>query len=481
MKKRNLLVKKSLSDIDVSENEDLHRHLNTWQLTSIGIGAIVGAGIFVITGQAAAFFAGPAVLISFLIAALVCIFAGLCYAELAACIPISGGAYSYAYVALGEFVAWIIGWTSMVQYLASACTVAVGWSGYFKSIMADLGVTLSNTFSETPFIYSPEIGWHLSGSILNLPAILIVVFIGGMISLGIKAATTLNNIMVVVKLVTIFLFIGFGIFYIDPANWTPFIPKNTGVFGEFGWSGILRAAGLTFFAYNGFDTVATLAQETKEPQKSIPRGILGSLGISTFAYVLMVLVFTGVVSYTMLGVSDPVSVVLNAMGPKFAWFSMLVKFAILAALTSVVLAVLLAQTRVFFSMSKDGLLPKKLAHIHPKLKTPAFATFLITLMGIFLAGLFPVDILGQLVSLAVLICFAIMCFGVLALRFSQPNIKRPFKVPLFPYIPIVGIACCIGQTMLMPLSAWLPFFGWILFGFLIYFKYGVKRSKLRNR
>ncbi len=463
-----------------SGKQGLKRHLGSTQLTSIGIGAIIGAGIFVLTGQAAAFYAGPGVLISFLIAALVCVFAGLCYAELASFIPISGGAYSYAYVALGELPAWLIGWSSVIQYLAAACTVAVGWSGYFMSILKDFGLNLPAAFTTTPIVYSGDTGWHLTGAFLNVPAVLIVFLICIMISVGIRAATTLNNIMVVVKLVTIVLFIIFGAFYISPSNWSPMIPENTGVFGEFGWSGILRGAGLVFFAYNGFDTVATLAQETIKPQKDIPRGILGSLGISTIAYIAMVLVLTGVVSYTMLGVADPISVVLNAMGPKFIWFAFLVKFAILAALTSVVLAVLLAQTRVFFTMSKDGLLPKKLANLHPKLGTPTFTTGLIAVASIVIAGLFPVDMLGQLVSMAILIVFGIMCFGVLILRYTQPNVHRPFKVPFMPYVPILGIACCLGQTLFLPFTTWVQFFVWMLIGLVIYFKFGFKHSKLRK-
>lgn len=470
----------SLGAESESGKHELKRHLGSVQLTSIGIGAIIGAGIFVITGQAAAFSAGPAVLISFMIAAIVCVFAGLCYAELASFIPISGGAYSYAYVAMGELVAWSIGWASIIQYLASACTVAVGWSGYFMSIIRSLGMDLPAKFTSTPVLYSPDLGWHLSGAVLNVPAIAIVLIICIMISIGLRAATTLNNVMVAVKLFAIILFVGFGIAYINPSNWTPFIPENTGIFGEFGWSGILRASGFVFFAYNGFDTVATLAQETVNPQKAIPRGILGSLGISTLAYIAVVLVLTGIVSYLTLGVPDPMSVALNAMGPKFAWFGFIVKFAILAALTSVVLTVLLAQTRVFFTMSKDGLLPSRVARVHPKLRTPTFATGIIAVAGFIIAGLFPVDMLGQLVSLSVLAVFGVMCLGVLILRYSQPNIPRPFKVPLMPYIPILGIACCFGQMLFLPLTTWIQFFVWMLIGLLIYFKHGFKHSKLRK-
>lgn len=487
MKGRNLFVKKPIHSLAAESaagdtgKHALKRHLGSTQLTSIGIGAIIGAGIFVITGQAAAYYAGPAVLISFLIAAIICVFAGLCYAELASLIPISGGAYSYSYVALGEFPAWMIGWSSVLQYMAAASAVAIGWSGYFTSLLRDFGIYFSSSFSNAPVVYNADTGWYLSGAYFNLPAAFLILLISILISVGIKAATTLNNVMVAVKLMTILLFIIFGAFYVNPSNWFPIIPENTGVFGEFGWSGVLRAAGLLFFAYNGFDTVATLAQETVNPQKNIPRGILGSLGISTIAYIAMVLVLTGVVSYTMLGVADPISVALRAMGPKFVWFAGLVKFAILAALTSVVLAVLLAQTRVFFTMSKDGLLPARLSHIHPKFRTPTVSTGIIAVGAMIIAGLFPVDMLGQLVSLAVLIVFTIMCFGVLVLRYTQPNIDRPFKVPFMPYVPILGIACCIGQTLFLPLTTWVQFFIWTLIGLVVYFKFGIKRSHLRNK
>ncbi len=485
MRGKNLFIKKPThslaAEVEASEGgKGLKRHLKALQLSSIGIGAIIGAGIFVITGQAAANCAGPAVIISFIIAAIVCVFAGLCYAELASIIPISGGAYSYAYVALGEFAAWLIGWTAIVQYLASACTVAVGWSGYFTSVLKGFGLHLSHAFTNAPIIYNPDIGWHMSGALLNVPAMVLVLLICLMIAIGIRAAATMNNIMVGVKLATIFFFIIFGVFYINSENWTPFIPENTGVFGEFGWSGILRGAGLVFFAYNGFDTVCTLAQETISPQKNIPRGMLGALGVSTIAYIATVLVMTGVVSYAALGVADPIAVALNAMGPNFAWFSFIVKIAILAALTSVVLAQLLGQTRMFFAMSKDGLLPNRFGHIHEKWRTPVFGTAVIAVAGAVIAGLFPVDMLGQLVSLSVLVIFSIVCFGVLILRYTQPDLHRPFKVPFMPYIPILGIVCCVGQMFFLPMTTWAQLCVWILVGLLVYFRFGFKHSKLRK-
>lgn len=487
MRGRNLFVRKPIdagaddTQSEAGEKQGLKRHLGSVQLTSIGIGAIIGAGIFVLTGQAAAFYAGPGVLFSFMIAAIVCVFAGLCYAELASFIPASGGSYSYAYAALGELPAWIIGWSTLIQYLASACTVAIGWSSYFASLLKDFNIYLPEMFIRAPLVYGPDMGWQWSGAFFNVPAVAIIVLLGIMISLGLKAATTLNNVMVVVKLSVIVLFVVFGAFYVVPGNWFPIIPENTGVFGEFGWSGVLRGAGLVFFAYNGFDTVATLAQDSKNPQKTIPIGMLGSLAVSTFAYILMVLVLTGVVSYTTLGVADPISVVLNAMGPKFIWFGFVVKFAILAALTSVVLAVLIAQTRVFFTMSRDGLIPARVAKIHPRTHTPVFATWIIVALAVVIAGFLPADMLGQLVSLAVLTAFVLMCLGVLILRYTHPNVHRPFKVPFMPYIPLLAIAACLGQTLFLPLTIWVQFFVWTLLGLCIYFTFGVKHSKMRGK
>ena len=480
---RNLFLKKPMEDLTrVSEAEDKHelkRHLNGTGLISIGIGAIVGAGVFVITGQAASLYAGPAVILSFIAAAIVCVFAALCYAELASFIPISGGAYSYAYVALGEFPAWLIGWSTIAQYLLAVSVVAVGWSSYFTSLLSDMGFEISTLFSKAPLFY--ETSWETTGAVFNLPAFFIILLIGALISVGIKAATTLNNIMVFVKLSVIALLVIVGVFYVTASNWVPFIPENTGSFGEFGWSGILRGAGLLIFAYNGFDAVATLSQETIKPQKNIPIGVLGSLGVSTLAYVLLALVFTGVVGYKMLGAPDPVAIVLDAMGPKFVWLGVLVKLAIFAALTSVILAVLLAQTRVFFVMSKDGLISKHLAKLHPKMKTPIFATAVSSLFAAILGGIFPAPILAQISALAGLVVYVIVSFGVLALRYTHPEIKRPFKVPFVPYIPLLGIACFLGQALFLPLTVWVQYLGWLFIGLLVYFKFSFKHSKLRHK
>lgn len=472
-------MRASFVDID-EEGHGLKRHLKGAHLTTIGIGAIIGAGIFVITGQAAALYAGPSIVLSFIIAAIICTLTGLCYAELASMIPIAGGSYSYSYVALGELPAWIVGWSVMGQYIISASTVAVGWAGYFVSFFNDFGIQLSDLYIRAPIAYNAETGWHLSGAILNLPAIALVVFLGILISIGIRAASHFNNVMVVIKLCTVLLFIILGIPYINTENWIPFIPENTGVFGEFGLSGILRASGLVFFAYIGFDTVSTLAQDSVNPQRDIPRGILGSLFICTVAYIITALVLTGVVYYTALDVPDPMAVALRAMGQKFFWFKFIVKIAILAGLTTVVLVQMLGQSRMFLAMSKDGLLPKTFSNVHQKTRTPVFGTCVTALACLVIAGLFSVEILAQFVSITTLFIFAIVCLGVLVLRYTHAEFRRSFKVPLVPLIPVLGILACLAQMCMLPVSTWTQIAGWLLLGLVIYFSYSIKHSRIRK-
>lgn len=481
--KRLFLRKKMKADfIEIEEeHHGLKRHLGWIQLIAIGIGAVIGAGIFVITGQAAAEYAGPSVVLSFVVAAIICAFAGLCYAELSSLIPIAGGAYSYSYVALGELPAWIIGWTISALYIVASSTVAVGWGGYIVSFLKGFGISLPDALIQPPFHYDAEHRiWELSGSIINLPPMILVALIGIMILIGIKAAARFNNAMVLVKLATIALFIIVGIPHIDPANWTPFIPENTGHFGHFGLSGIFRAAGLVFFAYVGFDSVAALAQDAKNPQRDLPRGILGSLGICTLAYIITSFVLTGIVSYKFLNVADPIAVALDHMGPAFFWVASIVKVAILAGLASVVLVVLMSQTRVFMAMGNDGLLPGKFAKIHPKTRTPVFASLVTAIAALLLSGLFSVDILGQLVSMTVLLIFAIVCLGVWILRKTHPEFNRPFKVPLVPWIPLAGILTCVAQMLCLPLVTWLQLGLWLVVGFFVYFGYSIRNSKIRK-
>ncbi len=457
----------------------LKRHLGSFGLTSIGIGAIIGAGIFVITGQAAALYAGPGIAISFVIAAIICIFTGLCFAELAAMIPVAGGSYTYSYIALGEFPAWIVGWSLVGQYFFSSSTVAVGFSAYFVSFLADFGIVLPAALTNSP-IASNASGWYWTGAIVNIPAIILCALLATLIAVGIKAASRMNNIMVIIKLTTLALFIVLGISFINTENWTPFVPQNTGVFGEFGWSGILRASGLLFFAYLGFDSVSTLAPETINPQKDLPRGILGSLIICTVAYIVTALVLNGVVSYKLLNVPDPMSVALDAMGSSFVWLKLLVKLAILAGLASVVLVQFLAITRIFFAISKDGLISPKFGKINKTTSTPIFASVITGVACMCLAGLFPVNILGELVSNIVLFCFSIVCLGVLILRYRHPEMHRPFKVPLVPVVPVLGMLGCWAQMGFLPLTTWLQMIGWMAIGLCVYFAYGRWHSKLRK-
>jgi len=480
---KGLFAKKSIQDLrkEASSKKGLERTLTGWNLTLLGIGAIIGAGIFVLTGQGAAVYAGPGVVLSFVFAALICVFAAFCYAEFASLIPISGGPYSYAYATLGEFAAWTIGWILTLEYLFLAATVAVGWTGYFSSLLGDFGLHLPAAFAQSPFAYDAAEGWTKTGAVINLPAVCVMGFIGGMIAVGIKAAARLNSIMVAIKMTLILLFLVCGVFYIQSSNWVPFIPKNTGVFGEYGFSGILRGAGVVFFAYIGFDALSTLAQESRDPQKDMPFGMIGSLSVSAIAYVLVALVLTGVVSYKLLNTPAPFSVAVNAIGPKFIWLRYVVNFGILAAIPSVILVMLLGQTRIIYTIAQDGLLPKAFGTVHKKLHTPFFTTVCVTLFGMALCGFFPVGILGQLVSMGTLLAFLIVCFGVLILRYKQPTIHRPFKVPLFPWIPIAGVLACLTQMLFLPRVIWVQLVTWMFIGYIVYFTYGVRKSHLRAK
>lgn len=501
-----LFLTKPISQL-ISESQSDHglrKTLSATNLTTLGIGAVIGAGIFVLTGQAAAQYAGPAIVISFLISGLACLFAGLCYAEFASMIPISGSAYTYAYATMGEFIAWIIGWDLILEYLFAASTVAVGWSGYVVSFLKDFGIIIPAQFTAawgSVLVQIPDVGWNLltpqlaqnladSGiavanlphqtAILNLPAMFIVGLITVLLLIGIRESAKFNNLMVVIKVFVILLFIGIGLFFVNKANWHPFIPENTGVMGHYGWSGILRGAGVIFFAYIGFDAVSTAAQEARNPQKDMPTGILGSLGISTVLYIAVALVLTGIVSYTFLNVADPIAVGVNAMGPGLFWLRPIIKIAAIAGLSSVILVMLMGQPRIFFSMAKDGLLPPIFSRIHPRYKTPYVSTIITGLVAIILAGILPIDILGHLVSIGTLLAFAIVCIGVVILRVKRPDIKRAFKTPFVPVVPILGAGICLLQMFSLPLDTWYRLIAWMALGLLIYFTYGIKKSKLRN-
>lgn len=481
--KKGLFAKKNIQTLlaqNAEKKDGLKRSLTAFDLVLMGIGAIIGAGLFVLTGKAAAQNAGPAVSLSFALASIICIFSAFCYAELASMIPISGSAYTYAYVALGEFSAWIIGWSLTLEYLLSCSTVAGGWAGYVVSFLQDFGVTVPANISNAPITYDPLTGWACTGAFLNVPAVVIMLLIGFLVSIGVRTAAFMNNLLVFLKMGVILLFVVCGLFYINTGNWIPFIPENTGVFGQYGLSGILRGAGVVFFAFIGFDAISTLAQEARNPQKDLPVGMIGSLTISTIVYMIVALILTGVVSYTLLGVPDPIAVAFSALGPKFTWMRPIVNLAIIAGLTSVILVMLMGQARIFYTMAKDGLLPKAFGKTHKKFQTPFFSTWVITFLAALMAGLFPVEILGQLVSMGALLGFAIVCFGVLVLRRTQPNIKRPFKTPLYPWIPILGTLVCLGQMALLPGMIWTQLILWIIVGCGIYYLYGRKHSLVRH-
>ncbi len=480
---KQLFLKKSIRTLlsEASSNKaGLKKTLGPWSLLAMGIGAIIGAGIFVLSGEAAAQYAGPAISISFILAAIICVFAALCYAEFASLIPIAGSAYSYAYVTMGELIAWIIGWGLTLEYLFSAATVAVGWSGYFTSILNDLGLILPKSLVTAPLSYSVVEGWSMTGSFINLPAVIITLLMGVLVATGVKAAASFNNVMVFIKLLVIAVFIGLGLFFVKKENWQPFIPQNTGVFGHYGFSGIFRGAGLVFFAFIGFDALSTLAQEAKNPQKDLPKAMLGSLGVSTIVYILVALVLTGIVSYTKLNVADPIAVAIAALGPKFLWIGFLVKLAILAGLTSVILVMIMGQARIFFTMAQDGLLPKVFTKVHSTYRTPFIITLAVTALALLVAGLFPVEILGQLVSMGTLMAFAIVCFGVLVLRAKQPLLHRPFKTPFMPWVPLIGTLACVFQMFMLPWVTWMQLLIWMGLGLWIYFSYSIKNSVLRK-
>ncbi|HLP15710.1 MAG TPA: amino acid permease [Bacteroidota bacterium] len=477
-----LLATKSIQQLIDHSHENkhgLHRTLTATNLTTLGVGAIIGAGIFVITGQAAAMYAGPAIVISFIISGFACMFAGLCYAEFASMIPVAGSAYTYTYATLGEFIAWIIGWDLILEYLFASSTVAVGWGGYVVSFLKDFGITVPPSLSSAPLDHIPGQGWIFhEGAILNFPAMFIIAIMTVLLVIGIRESARINNIIVIVKVSVVLLFIGFGIWYIVPSNYTPFIPENTGTFGQFGWSGILRGAGVIFFAYIGFDAVSTAAQEARNPQRDMPIGILGSLAVATVLYILVGLVLTGIVSFTELNVPDPIAVGVNAAGPGLFWLRPLIKIGAIAGLSSVILVMLMGQPRIFFSMANDGLLPKTFSRVHPKFRTPYITTIITGSVSMVIAGLFPIGILGELVSIGTLLAFLIVCLGILVLRRTRPDLERPFRTPWVPVVPILGALAAFIQMLALPTDTWLRLIIWMAIGLAIFFFYSRKHSKL---
>lgn len=458
------------------------RTLGPISLVSLGIGSVVGAGIFVLTGTAAAQYAGPAIALSFVFSGIACLFAGLCYAELAAMIPVSGSAYTYSYATLGELFAWVVGWCLVLEYLFSGAAVAVSWSGAVRDIVAEFGVKLPLAFSSAPLAVE---GGRLvtTGAIVNFPAVFVSLALTYILYRGIRESASFNDLMVLVKVGVLIALIVYGIWYllkhpaIARANLVPFLPENTGKFGEYGWSGVFRGAAAIFFAYVGFDCVSSAAQETKNPQRDLPIGLLGTLAVVSLLFIGVSFVLTGMVNYRQLNVDAPFIFALQQVQAP-AFFRYLIEAATLAGLTSVILVSLLGQPRIFHAMSRDGLLPQSFAKIHPKYGTPHITTWITGISCAVISGLFPLDLLGELISIGTMLAFSLVCAGVLVLRRTRPELPRPFRTPLVPLVPILGIGCCVLQMYFLPLITWLNLAIWMGLGLVIYFGYSRKHSRL---
>jgi basic amino acid/polyamine antiporter, APA family len=477
MESSGLMGRKSVDAIlESGEGEQqLSKSLGALSITAMGIGAIIGAGIFVLTGTAAAQYAGPGIMLSFVLGGIACAFVGLCYSEMAALIPVAGSSYTYTYATLGEFFAWLIGWDLILEYAMGAATVAVGWSGYVTSILKDVGIVIPAQFAHAP-------GTPIDGggtALFNLPAVLIVALITLLLMRGTKESARFNNIMVAVKLTVVVAFIALGWGHVDSANWHPLIPENDGTFGHYGYSGILRGAGVVFFAFIGFDAVSTAAQEARRPQKDMPIGILGSLAVCTILYVLVAAVLTGLVPYKALNVPDPIAKGVDVIG--IGWFALLIKLGALTGLTTVILVLLYGQSRIFFTMAQDGLLPKTFSHVHPTYQTPYRSQALIGVGVALVAALVPINILGEMVSIGTLAAFILVCGAVIYLRRTDRHMKRPFRAPAVPVVPILGILFCLLLMAGLPLDTWLRLLIWMVIGLVVYFFYGRKHSVLRRK
>jgi APA family basic amino acid/polyamine antiporter len=477
-----LLATKPLSRIAAESEGGAHslkRTLGPASLVALGIGAIIGAGLFSLTGIAAAEHAGPAIALSFVLAAIGCALAGFCYSEFATMIPIAGSAYTYAYATLGEFIAWVIGWDLVLEYAVGAATVSISWSAYVVSLLHDIGINLPPYLVASPWQPVQLPSGQLVHGLVNLPAVFIIVVISWLLMIGIKESANVNAAVVVIKVAVVLVFIGVGVWFVKGSNYTPFIPENTGKFGEFGWSGVLRAAGVIFFAYIGFDAVSTAAQEAKNPQRDMPIGILGSLAICTILYVAFSLVMTGLAHYTEFkGAAAPVAVAI-AYTP-YKWLQPLVKLAIIAGFTSVILVMLLGQSRVFFSMSRDGLLPKIFSDIHPRYRTPWRSNLLFMVFVSLFSAFAPISMVGHMTSIGTLFAFVIVCAGILVLRRAQPDAPRPFRTPLVPVVPVLGIAVNAALMYGLGWENWMRLLVWLVIGLCIYFGYSRHHSLLRR-
>jgi len=507
-----LFARKNIDELQADATAEGHhtlkRALGPMNLVSLGIGAIIGTGIFVLTGTAAAQHAGPAIPLAFVLAGLGCVFAGLCYAEFASMIPIAGSAYTYGYATLGELMAWIIGWDLIIEYLFGAATVAAGWSGYVTAVLRDMGIHLPPAITNPPgrlvqvpgsdgwVRHTPELAASLAQSgvdintlpqangVFNVIAALGIFAVTALLITGIKESARFNNAAVIIKLAVVGLFIVFGGYYVlthmpqAMENWTPFIPPNQGP-RTYGWDGVVAAGGVIFFAYIGFDAVSTTAQEAKNPQKDMPIGILGSLIICTILYILVSGIMTGIVEYPRLNVAEPIAVAIDATG--FTWLASLIKLGAVAGLTSVMLVMLMSQPRIFFTMSKDGLLPPVFGRLHPKFRTPHISSALTGFVCALLTGFYNVNELGHLVSIGTLLAFVIVCGGVWYLRVKEPNRPRPFRTPMVPLVPILGILVCAFLMSRLPVEAWERLAIWLVLGLIIYFAYGKRNSVVQRR
>ena len=479
MADQGLMTRKSVASIIAEAGQHtLAKTLGPWSITALGIGCIIGAGIFVLTGTAAAHYAGPGIMLSFIVGGIACAFVGLCYAELAALLPVSGSTYTYTYATLGEIFAWIIGWDLILEYAMGASTVAVGWSGYIVSLLHNFGINIPPQYAAAPgTVFKLADGSTVAG-IVNVPAAFIILLLTAMLIGGTKESARLNNIMVAIKLFVVVAFILLGAGYVTTANWHPFVPDNTGTFGQFGWSGVMRGASVVFFAFIGFDAVSTAAQETKNPQTDMPIGILGSLLICTILYVAVSGVLTGLVPYTELGVPDPIAKAVDVIG--LTWFSVLIKIGALCGLTTVILVLLYGQSRIFFQIAKDGLLPKLFSDVHPTLGTPYKSQLMIGVIVAIVAALTPIDILGEMVSIGTLFAFVLVCGAVVYLRKSDADVLRPFRTPGVPVVPVLGIAFSLLLMGFLPWETWLRLIVWLVIGLVVYFVYGRSHSVLLN-
>ncbi len=478
----NLFVKKTAEELlQEAENDGgrgLKRVLGPFGLIALGVGVIIGAGLFSVTGIVAGAHTGPAIVISFALAAIACALAGLCYAEFASMIPVAGSAYTYSYFTMGELVAWIIGWDLVLEYAVAAVAISISWSKYFCIMMSDIGYALPTELTACP----------AEGGAFNLPAAILVIIISLILMRGTSGSSKFNDLMVTLKIAVVLAFIGIGFKYINTDNLTPFIPTNTGVFGEYGWSGILRGAAIVFFAYIGFDAVSTAAQETKNPRRNMPIGIMGSLIVCSVLYMVFSLVMTGVVNYKEYIGADsiaPAATAVAHMGemgangtivPAFPWLNRGIIVAILLGYASVVLVMMMGQSRVFYSMSKDGLLPPLFSHLHKRYHTPARSNLLFMVLISILAGIIPPSVAGEMTSIGTLFAFSLVCLGVIVVRRTQPNAPRGFKTPFVPWVPAAGLVCCIGMMLFLPAETWIRLVMWMLIGIDIYSFYGIKHS-----